>query len=255
MPVNKEVLAIGCHPDDIEEFCGGTLLLLKEAGYGLTLAVMTQGESGSRVASAEEIAKIRDHEAREAAIALGAKYINLGLSDEKVEVNPDNTRKLVKVIREVKPQIILTHPVIDYMSDHENTGRLVLEAGPAAKHPNYEADTTASAIDRLPYLYHWDPQDLKLPTGQYAPIGTIVDISSVIEDKLAAFAKHSSQMGFSEHRKTSDVVEKARLWGRIRGLQVGVSYGEGLNQQLMAGYPTRNILAEALGIDKVYSLR
>ena len=255
MSTTKEVLAVGCHPDDIEEFAGGTLLLLKEAGYNITLAVMTGGESGSRTASKKEIVRIRDLEARSAVAMLGADYINLGLEDEKVEVKPENTRKLVEVIRHVNPAIILTHPITDYMSDHENTGKLVLEAGPAAKHPNYVA-TKAPAIDRLPYVYHWDMQDLKTPGGQYASVGTIVDISEVIEQKLKIFGQHVSQMGFSEHRPTSDVLEKARLWGRIRGNQVGVMmYGEGFNQQLMAGYPTKNILAEVLGTDKVYSLR
>lgn len=254
MAANKEVLAIGCHPDDIEEFCGGTLILLKQAGFAITMAVMTRGESGSRAVSAEEIIKIRDQEARNAAALLGANYINLGFADEKLEVKPGNTRKLVEVIRGVNPVAIFTHPVIDYMSDHENTGRLVLEAGPAAKHPNYETGT-APAIEKLPFLYHWDMQDLKDTNGQYAHVGTIVDISKVIEEKLGAFGQHVSQMGFSEHRKTSDVTQKARLWGRIRGNQVGVLYGEGFNQQFMAGYPSGNFLAEVLGIDKVYSLR
>lgn len=83
MPANKEILAVGCHPDDIEEFYGGTLLLLKQAGYGVSLVVMTQGESGSRTVSAEEIVEIRDQEARNAAALMGANYINLGFIDEK----------------------------------------------------------------------------------------------------------------------------------------------------------------------------
>lgn len=252
--MNKTVLAIGCHPDDIEEFAGGTLLLLKDKGFAITMVVMTRGESGSRAVKAEEIIKIRDQEARNAAALLGANYINLGFADEKLEVKPGNTRKLVEAIRGVNPVAIFTHPVIDYMSDHENTGRLVLEAAPAAKHPNYEAGT-APAIESLPYLYHWDMQDLRDTNGQYLPVGAIVDISEVIEEKLRAFGQHFSQMGSSEHRKTSDVTQKARFWGRIRGNQVRVLYGEGFNQQLMAGYPPRNFLAEVLGVDKVYSLR
>lgn len=255
MAANKEVLAIGCHPDDIEEFVGGTLLLFKKAGYTVTLAVMTRGESGSKVVSAEEIARIRDLESRKAAAMMGVNYINLGFCDERVFVDDESTKKLVKVIRERNPQVILTHPTTDYMKDHENTAGLVLSAAPAAKHANYETDTQAGYIGLLPHLYHWDMQDLKTPEGQYAPMTTLVDISEVIEEKLDILGQHESQAGSQAHRQKGSMLHKARLWARIRGYQIGVEYAEGFNQQLMAGFPVSNSLANALGLEKVYSLR
>lgn len=254
MSTNKAVLAIGCHPDDIEEFCGGTLLLLKKSGFEINMVVMTLGQNGSKTLSAEEVSQVRDQEAKNSANLIGANYINLGLSDEKVEVKSENTLKLVEIIRQINPLIVFTHPTIDYMSDHENTGKLVLEVLPAAKHKNY-AQTDAPALETLPALYHWDMQNLKTSAGQYYSVGTIVDISNVIEQKLQALGKHASQTGFLDQGETRGAIEKARLCGRIRGFQIGVSYGEGFSQQLMVGYPTKNILAINLDQELVYSLR
>lgn len=256
----KEILAIGCHPDDAEEFVGGTLLLLKQVGYSVTLAVMTQGESGSRTVPAAEIIRIRDQEARAAADILGARYVNLGFTDERVFEDDRSTQELVRLIRDVDPAAIFTHPhTLDYMADHKNTGRLVLAAGPAAKHSNYEAGTSSLPIDQLPYLYHWDMQNLVDEGRQFAPVTTVVLINEVINQKIAAMACHISQSGGTAHRQlTEDLGTKVRAYAFIRGMQATQRfanvYGEGFNQQLMAGYPGDNFLGRALGLDRVFSL-
>lgn len=254
---NKEVLSIHGHPDDGEQFAGGTLLLLKKAGYGITIAALTDGACGSHTQTAEEIITIRLKEAQDAATLLGAKYVNLGIRDGSIEYNLENTRKLVKLIREVNPEIIITHPTEDYMTDHSHTGRLILWAIPEAGHKNFEAETDASPIERLPYTYHTDPQGLTLSDGQIVRVNTIVDISDVIEKKLEAFATHKSQMGFLFQGKTQEgepaSARKTRRWAITRGEQVRIEYGEGFYQQLHAEYPRKNILVEILP-GKVYTL-
>lgn len=254
---NKEVLSIHGHPDDGEQFAGGTLLQLKKAGYGITIAALTDGACGSHTQADEEIIALRLKEAQDAAALLGAKYVNLGIRDGSIEYNLENTKKLVKLIREVNPEIIITHPTEDYMTDHSHTGRLVLWAIPEAGHKNFEADTNAPPIEGLPYTYHTDPQGLTFSDGQIARVNTIVDISDVIEQKLKAFATHKSQMGFLFQRETQEgepaAARKTRRWAIIRGEQVRIPYGEGFSQQLHAEYPRNNILVEMLP-GKVYTL-
>ncbi|MDO8658246.1 MAG: PIG-L family deacetylase [Candidatus Levybacteria bacterium] len=251
---SKEVLAIGGHPDDMEQFAGGTLILLKKAGYGITIAALTDGACGSKTVSHDEIVNIRLKEAEKAAKMLGANYINLGIRDGSVEYTLENVRKLVKLIREVNPEIIITHPAKDdYMTDHWHTGALVLWAVPEAGHPNFDALTNAPAIESMPYVYHTDPQGLTNSDGQIVRVNTIVDTSEVIEEKLAAFATHESQVGFLSHKKKRNAVDKTRRWAVTRGEQVRVDYGEGFNQQLNAEYPRNNILFEMLP-RKVFTL-
>src|SRR3989344_1638078 len=245
--MKKSVLAIGGHPDDMEQFAGGTLLLLKQAGYAVTIAALTDGACGSKTETAEEIVAIRLEEAQKAAEKIGAKYINLGIRDGSIEYSLENVRKIAGLIRDVNPQIIITHPSKeDYMTDHWHTGALVNWAIPEAGHKNFDADTDVPSITPQPYLYHTDPQSLVGSAGQIVQVNTIVDISDVIEQKLATFATHESQMGFLAHRKKGNAVEKTRRWAITRGEQVRVEYGEGFNQELLAEYPRRNILIEML---------
>ena len=254
---NKEILAIGGHPDDMEQFAGGTLILLKKAGYGITIAALTDGACGSHTKSPQEIVSIRLKEAEKAAKILGANYISLGIRDGSIEYNLENTKKLVKLIREVNPEIIITHPTEDYMTDHSHTGRLVLWAVPEAGHKNFEVESDARPIEGLPYTYHTDPQGLTLFDGQIVRVNTIVNISDVIEQKLEAFATHKSQMGFLFQSETQGgepaAARKTRRWAITRGEQVRIEYGEGFNQQLHAEYPRKNILVEMLP-GKVYTL-
>lgn len=249
---NREVLAIGAHPDDMEQFAGGTLILLQKAGYKVTIAPLTDGACGSQELPAEEIIAIREKESQAAAKIIGAKYRNLGIRDGCISYDLETTRKVAGLIRDVDPLIIITHPIVDYMTDHAHTGRLVLWAVPEAGHPNFETPSDSPAIEGMPYVYHTDPQGLIGDDGQIVRVNTIVDIGAVIEQKLEAFATHKSQVGFL---KTGQInaAEKTRRWAITRGQQVRIGFGEGFYQELLEEYPRRNILKEIL-VEKVFTL-
>ncbi|OGY18625.1 MAG: hypothetical protein A3F04_01265 [Candidatus Chisholmbacteria bacterium RIFCSPHIGHO2_12_FULL_49_9] len=252
----KKVLAIGAHYDDMEQFCGGTLLLLRKQGYDILIAVLTAGECGTNELSAKEIVKIRQKEAKLGAKKIGAKVTCLNIRDGCVSYDLETTKKIVKLMREYQPQIIFTHPTVDYMTDHAHTGQLVLWAVPEATHPNFPVETNAPALEKQPWVYHTDPQGLIGLDGQIVRVNTIVDISEVVETKLSAFASHKSQIGFlkvESSGRTIDSVEKTRRWAITRGQQARVEYGEGFMQQLLEQYPRKNILSEALK-DRVFTL-
>src|SRR3989344_609046 len=108
--MRKKVLAIGAHPDDMEQFAGGTLLLLANAGCEVLIAALTAGECGSHNLSAEEIVKIRRKESEEGAKILGAKFTNLGIKDGTLSYDLETTKVIVKLLREFAPDVIITHP-------------------------------------------------------------------------------------------------------------------------------------------------
>ncbi len=253
-PEKQKILSVFGHPDDAEQFAGGTMKLLADKGHDITIASLSDGACGSKTHSAVEIVAIRRKESEKAASMIGAKFVNLGIPDGSIEYNLENTKKVVALIRDEKPDIIFTHPSTgDYMTDHWHTGSLVLWAVPEAKHKNFKALTDTPPIQHIPYVYHTDPQGLMFADGQIARVNTIVDISDVIEEKLDAFSAHESQMGFMSHRNKPDAARKTRRWAETRGEQVRVAYGEGFTQQLNAEYPRRNILVEMLP-EKVYTL-
>src|SRR4051795_10932178 len=128
MPSPIRILAVHAHPDDLEFQCAGTLALLREAGCAVTMATMTPGDCGSAEHDAEAISTIRRGEARDAASMIGAEYHCLEFRDLSIFSDDPSRRRVVEFLRRVRPDLVMTAPPVDYMSDHENTSLLVRDA-------------------------------------------------------------------------------------------------------------------------------
>ncbi len=50
------ILAVGCHPDDLEISCGGTLARYAQAGHRVTICIVANGNMGHAVILPEESA-------------------------------------------------------------------------------------------------------------------------------------------------------------------------------------------------------
>src|SRR5262245_2649679 len=112
------VLAVLAHPDDAEFLCTGTLLrLVREKGWTAHIATMTAGDCGSAELSAEEISRIRRAEGERAAALVPARYHCLEELDLQVFYNERTLEKVTRLLREVRPRIVLTHSPSDYMLD------------------------------------------------------------------------------------------------------------------------------------------
>src|ERR1019366_10191522 len=138
MNETKRVLAVGAHPDDIEIFCAGTLLLLREHGYELHIATLTLGDCGSKTLSPDQIRCIRRNEAETACGKAGATYHYVGFHDFDIYNTDHGNRLVTGLLREVDPAIVFTHPPQDYLTDHETTSLLVRNACFYAAAPNYD---------------------------------------------------------------------------------------------------------------------
>ena len=75
------ILAFGCHPDDVEFICAGTLALLAERGCEIHIAIMAGGDVGSPTLSRHEIRELRLKEAQAAADVIGARFHFAGGED------------------------------------------------------------------------------------------------------------------------------------------------------------------------------
>ena len=122
------VLAVGAHPDDLEILCGGTLARYVRDGHDVVMCHATTGNMGSFVHSSEEISRIRLAEARSAAAVIGAEHATLGLADSEVNAaDPEQKRLVVDLVRDARPDVIITHDPHDYMGDHNEISKLVFE--------------------------------------------------------------------------------------------------------------------------------
>jgi len=215
------VLAVGAHPDDLEILCGGTLARLVREGHEVVMCHAAKGDRGSYVHSAEEIARIRGEEARRAADICGAEYRTLGLSDAEVSAaDPEQRRLVVDLVREVRPDLVITHAPGDYMGDHNEVSRLVFECSFYATLPLLE--TARPHHNRVTPISYMDTvMGLGFQPTEY------VDISDVIETKVAMLEAHQSQLAWLRDHDGVDIVEQMRTVARFRGQQCGVAYAEG----------------------------
>ena len=98
-----DVLAIAAHRDDVEQTCGGTLLRMAARGLRTAILDLTRGEAGTR-GTAED----RAHEAAEAARLLGVSWREaLDLPDGAIENTLENRKKIVCVLRQVRPRVVI----------------------------------------------------------------------------------------------------------------------------------------------------
>src|SRR5438105_320333 len=188
------ILSVLAHPDDAEFLCAGTLIRLGSGGWELHVASMTPGDCGSAELPPEEISRIRRAEGQRAAESIGGRYHCVEERDLLIAYNERALERVTRLLRSVRPRVVLTHSPDDYMLDHEVTSTLARAATFAAPIPNFLRDRKLGApLEQIPYLYYCDPIEGKDKFGRDVNPGFCVDISGVIDAKAAMLACHASQ--------------------------------------------------------------
>lgn len=215
------VLAIGCHPDDIEVSCAGTLAKYKQEGHDVILCHVANGNKGHMIIQPDELRIMRKQEAINAGAVIGAEVISLDIDDLEVYGDDRVARdKVVDVIRYAKPDVIITHYPHDYMPDHLAVSQLVFDASFSATVPHYKTDEPFHPV--MASIYYMDT----LAGVGFQP-EEYVDISDTIELKLEMLNKHESQMKWMREHDGIDFEDFVRTVSKFRGLQSGVKYAEG----------------------------
>jgi len=244
------ILAIHAHPDDVEILAGGTLALLAGSIHEITIATMTPGDCGSCELGPEEIAALRRREAANAAALIGARYICLEMRDLAIFNNDPSRRQVTEVLRQVRPQLILTASPIDYLCDHEAASAVVRDACFGAPIPNYRtgSEQPAPVLDAIPHLYYMDPLEGRDREGRMVHPEFVVDVTGTFERKRAMLAEHASQRDWlRRHHGTDDYLLAMERWTRERGQLAGRAYGEGFRQYRGHAYPHSPLLQQLLG--------
>ena len=215
------VLAVGAHPDDLEILCGGTLARFVADGHEVVMCNATLGNRGSFEHTSEEIAGIRLREARRAAELAGATHVTLGFTDGEVDAGDHDQRTaVIELVREVRPDLIITHSTGDYMSDHDETSKLIFDCSFHATLPLLE--TGRPYYETVTPMYFMDTvMGLGFHPTEY------VDVTSTMETKVAMLEAHATQLTWLRDHDGIDIVEQMRAVTRFRGLQCRVQYAEG----------------------------
>ncbi len=236
MNFNKSILVVQAHPDDTEAWCSGTLKLLKDRGYKITILTMTAGGMGGINSTEEKTVEIRKEEARKAAAVLDAEYICLDQRDGFLYDTPEMRMALISWMRRVKAGILFTHLPTDYHSDHRTTGLITEAAAMISSLPNAPVDE--APLEVTPLLYHTAPMTLSDPIG--SPIAEphfFVDITETLETKMEMLTHHVSQQELMKHmHKMDDFFGEMKKYNVELGTMVGVPYAECFWQHLGGGF-------------------
>jgi N-acetylglucosamine malate deacetylase 1 len=234
----RAAFAIAAHPDDIEFYMAGTLLLLKQKGWDIHYMTISSGSCGSTRFSAATVRRIRRKESKAAAKLLGAQYHESIADDLEILYDLKPLRQLAATVRKVMPRIVLTHSPQDYMEDHTNTCRLAVTAAFARGMPNFKTTPRQRAIEGDVTIYHAMPHGLRDPLRQPITPDCFIDTTSVHGAKREALAAHRSQkewldasQGMDSYLQTMDAfsLELGRMSGRFQ-------HAEGWRRHLHLGF-------------------
>lgn len=241
------ILSIHAHPDDAEILAGGTLALLSQGDHDIVIVSLSAGDCGSTVHGSDETARIRKGEATEAAALIGATYRWGGFRDLAIFSDDPSRRMVTAVLRELRPDIVLTAAPSDYLCDHEATSQLVRDACFAAPVPNYEVATKHSPLAAIPHLYFMDPIEQQDRSGSPALPDFTVNVESTFATKRAMLAKHQSQsLWLQRQHGMADYIQQMENWTRLCGTRAGIQWGEGFRQYRGHPYPQQPLLQELL---------
>ncbi len=218
LPTPESALAIGAHPDDVEFGCGATLAKWAAAGCTIHHLVLTDGSKGTWDPNADTaaLALTRQREQREAARRLAGaqagQVVFLGQVDGELDSGLALRGEVARVIRELRPQVVLGHdPWKRYRlhPDHRHAGLLACEGIVAARDPHFFKEQGLAA-HRPATLLLWEADE---PDH-------VEDVTNFVATKLHALEAHQSQ--FESTMKAVDEAQVEAFRHRIRQRLEGI---------------------------------
>lgn len=224
LPAPSSALAVGAHPDDVEFGAGATLAKWAAAGCVVHHLVCTDGSKGTWDVSADTAALVRRRQAeqREAARRLAGPsagdVVFLGEVDGELDSTLALRSAVAKVIRELRPQVVLGHdPWKRYRlhPDHRHAGLLACDAIVAARDPHFFKEHG---------IAHHRPETLLLWEADAAD--HVEDVTGFVDVKLHALEAHESQ--FESTMKATDAAQIEAFRERIRARLAGLGAAHGV---------------------------
>jgi N-acetylglucosamine malate deacetylase 1 len=235
-----DILAVGVHPDDVELSCCGTLLKHIDLGYKVGLLDLTKGELGTR-----GNAEIRTEEAMASAQLMGALVREqLDLEDGFFLQNKESILKIVKILRQYRPDIVFANALEDRHPDHGRASKLIADAcflSGLIKIETHGNDGRTQSAWRPKTVYHYI-QDRALKPD------FAIDISKYMDKKFECIMTFKSQFFDPLSSEPSTPISSQGFLESVKGKDatygryIGVNYAEGFN------------VARTIGVNNIFDL-
>jgi LmbE family N-acetylglucosaminyl deacetylase len=251
--MTRRAFAVAAHPDDIEFVMAGTLIRLRDVGFEIHYLNIANGCCGSTVYGRDELACMRRAEAIEACRSIGAVFHESLTNDLEIFYDRPTLARLAAVMREVAPEIVLTHAPVDYMEDHTNACRLAVTAAFTREMPNFPVDPPTPPVSQAVTVYHAQPHGNRDPLGALVRPGLFIDVGDVLEQKTAMLAAHRSQRQWLDQSQGLDSYLRTMqdLMREVGQMSGRFEYAEGWRRHHHPGFcsadadPLADVLPEA----------
>jgi len=199
MTAAGRALVVTAHPDDVDFVAGGTVATWVAAGIEVTYLVLTDGTAGGDDPAVPDatLAAVRRAEQAAAAKVLGVGDVRfLGYPDGELVATPGLRRDIARVVRQVRPhRVLIPSPEINwaFLPDLHPDHRAAGEAALAAVYPDARNPRAHPDLARTEGLAAWAVPEIWVMTGPRPD--HFVDVTDVVELKVAALRAHASQTG------------------------------------------------------------
>ena len=233
-----DLLALAAHRDDVEQTCGGTLLKMAERGYRTGILDLTQGEMGTRGTMED-----RARGAAEAARILKVSWRSaLDIPDGRVENTWENRLKIVRVLREQRPRVLILPYWEGRHPDHYTASILGYEAAFLSGLAKLAVSHQPSAISQsgdVPAEPHRPFKIIYASLYRDVRPMFVVDINDQFETRFASLMAYKSQFtdqeaGSGIFPEQKEIRARVESMARFYGMLGGVTYAEPFLQKEVA---------------------
>jgi N-acetylglucosamine malate deacetylase 1 len=183
------LLILGAHPDDAEYHAGGLVSLYRQHGHVVKMVSLSNGAAGHHAKPADELAAIRRREAADSAAVVAAASDVWEFPDGALLPTLELRERVIREIRQFRPDLVLTHRTSDYHPDHRAAGQVVQDASFLVRVPRIVPD--APALRRDPVVAFMSDLFSK-PSPLVADVA--LDVTAQVDVIVAMLACHRSQV-------------------------------------------------------------
>lgn len=219
---DKHLLLVGAHCGDVELQAGAIAHKYAKAGWKVTFLHLTAGEKGNPPAiSVDDYAEQKVMEAQKAAKILGGNSITLDYKDAELMFNKEIVFQLAKIMRELNPDVVITHWENSIHPDHTTCAKIVKEAQLLSALAGFKFDKLAPHFYPFYHSENWEDME------GYEP-DIYIDVTGEFETYLEAI----SQYWFVVNSPSFRYYDYYKALGTVRGCLSGFKYAQTLKHPI-----------------------